>query len=141
MKKVYLSFMFTFMVLAFSSAQGAGDTSEPTIEEVRAARKTMDVIELHLVRSSDDKHAAALIRQDKEVSEDAYLYLIATPGYEEALADKSILDFKKDLKSKDKVYRKMAKSASKVRNEKREYIASINPNYQAALEVYTEATN
>ena len=129
-----------FFALLFASCLSAQDSTEPTLEEIRAARKTMDVIELSLVRSSEDKHAASLILQDKEADEDANLYLIQVPGYEQAVADKTLLDFKQNVKSKDKLYRKLAKAAYKTQIEKQDYIASINPNYQEALQLYTEAT-
>ncbi|RLD19588.1 MAG: hypothetical protein DRI69_08050 [Bacteroidetes bacterium] len=129
-----------FFALLFASCLSAQDSTEPTLEEIRAARKTMDVIELSLVRSSEDKHAASLILQDKEADEDANLYLIQVPGYEQAVADKTLLDFKQNVKSKDKYYRKLAKAAYKTQIEKQDYIASINPNYQEALQLYTEAT-
>jgi hypothetical protein len=140
MKKLLVIAILSFTALAYTVAQEAQQSTEPTLEEIRAARKTMDVIELSLLRSSDDKHAASLILQDKEAYEDVYLYLVATPGYKEALADKTILEFKKDLRSKDKMYRKLDKAASKIRFDKREYIASINPNYQEAMVLYIEAT-
>ena len=130
-----------FFALILASSLCAQDSTEPTLEEIKAARKTMDVIELYLIRSSEDKHAASLILQDKEADEVAYLYLIEVPGYEQAVTEKTLLEFKKNVRSEDKLYRKLAKAASKTQTEKEEYIASINPNYQEALQLYNEATN
>ena len=140
MKNTILVVILMFSAVSYTCAQKSAESSEPTLEEIRAARKTMDVIELSLVRSSKDMHAAAMIVEDKEAYERVYLYLVSTPGYEEALANKTILEFKEDLRSKDKVYRKLDKAASKIRFDKREYIASINPNYLEAMQLYIEAT-
>ena len=137
MKKIVTVVLFALM---FASCLFAQEGTAPTLDEIRAARKTMDVIELSLVRSGEDKHASSLILQDKEADEDAYLYLIEVPGYEQAVADKTLIEFKKNVKSDDKLYRKLAKAARKTQTEKQEYIASINPNYQEALLLYTEAT-
>ena len=141
MKKISIVFLLTLLFAGYLGAQDKAQVADTTLEEVRAARKTMDVIELSLVRSSEDKHAASLILQDTEADEAANLYLIQVPGYVEAVADKTLLDFKQDVKSNDKLYRKLAKAAYKTQLAKQEYIASINPNYQEALQLYTEATN
>lgn len=141
MKKISIVVLLTLLFAGYLGAQDKAQVADPTLEEVRAARKTMDVIEQSLVRSSEDKHAASLILQDTEADETANLYLIRVPGYEEAVADKTLLAFKQDVKSKDKFYRKLAKAAYSTQLEKQEYIASINPNYQEALQLYTEATN
>jgi hypothetical protein len=140
MKKLSAIFILFLLCAGYLCAQSSTQSADPALEEIRAARKTMDVIELHLVRSSDDKHAAALILEDKEANEGAYLYLIEIPGYEQAVTNKTLLEFKKNVKSKDKVYRKLAKAAHKTQIEKQKYIASFNPNYQEALQLYTEAT-
>jgi|GEM_PF-2965882 len=141
MKKLSTFFVLILLFTGHLCAQNSTQTSEPTLEEIRTARKTMDVIELSLVRTSEDKHAASLILQDKEADEDAYLYLIEMPGYEQAVTDKTLLEFKQNVKSEDKLYRKFVKAAYKTQLEKQEYIATINPNYQEALQLYTEATN
>ncbi len=139
MKKLSILFIFATLCVSCLSAQTEEQNAEPTLEEIRAARKTMEMIELNLIRSGDDKHAASLILQDKQANEGAYLYLIEVPGYEQAVSDKTLLEFKKNVKSDDKIYRKLAKAASKTQIEKQEYIASIDPDYQAALQLYTEA--
>lgn len=141
MKQISTILLFALLLTANLPAQNKQQATEPSLEEIRAARKTMDVIELSLVRSSEDKHAMSLILTDKEANEDANLYLIEVPGYDQAVTDKNLLEFKKNVKSKDKLYRKLDKAASKTQHEKQEYIATINPNYQEALLLYTEGTN
>lgn len=136
MKKLSTLFVFALLLTSCLCAQ---ESTEPTLDEIRAARKTMDVIELSLVRSGEDKQATSLILQDEEANEDANLYLIEIPGYEQAVTDKTLLEFKKEAKSNDKLYRKLAKAADKTHMKKQEYLASINPNYRDALTMYTEA--
>lgn len=118
----------------------AQDDTPPTLEEIRAARKTMDMIEKDMVKTSADKQAAAIILEDKHADEAAYLYLVQVPGYQDAVASKSILEFKKQVKSDDKVYRKLAKEAMKTQDKKETHLASINSDYMDALRVYNEAT-
>lgn len=138
MKSLLITLVCLVTTLVSGSAQS--DT-EPTIEQIREARKTIEFIERDILRSASDMQAAALILEDKTADERANLYLIEVEGYEEAVANNTLLEFQKQVKSDDKAYRKLYKAAAKTQTAKEEYIASVNPNYQEALELYKEAVN